>query len=312
MRFRVPILLLVFNRPDYMERQIAQLRLLGAKRIYISGDGPRNLNKSDEVNCHAVHELVKQIDWDCKVTLHFSTENQGCKLGVNNGISWFFDKVAEGIILEDDCFPDQSFFRYAEELLVKYRHNSHVGMIAGTNPAKNTRDSNSYFFSGLPFCWGWATWRRAWKKYDVNMRMWNKDGEKILKRVMVTKISRAYWRKLFDRTSHGLIDTWDYQWIFTCWRHQMLCIIPAANLVTNIGFDARATHTTFVFSPMAQQKAYSIIFPLIHPGTIQPDTSYDLAIQREFFERNRYLKLLEGIRNFAIRFFKVNDRINAI
>jgi hypothetical protein len=298
-RFSTPILLLVFNRPDYFVRMISVLRKLKPTQLYISGDGARKGNSEDEICCHQIQEAVKLIDWPCQVQTFFRTKNLGCKKAVHSGISWFFTLVEEGIILEDDCLPDPTFFPFCAQLLKKYRNTSQVWHISGSNFISLHDVQASYSFSMHPLSWGWATWRRAWKKYDVAIKDWPTQQEQIL-RQFISRRSRNYWKTILDLMYKQKIDTWDYQWIYLIWKHKGLSIIPSRNLVTNIGFDHRATHTKLFFSPLANYKVKSMEFPLKHPIHMYPNTELDQKIQA-LFEESRIGKVVRGFTQMFLR-----------
>lgn len=309
--FSTPILILEFNRPDYLLKTIEILRKISATDIYIHVDGPRQDNTAEQQASMQIQAYTKLIDWKCKVHTNFMTKHVGCKEGVSQGISWFFNKVSEGIILEDDCMPDISFFPYAEELLEKYRLDERVGMIAGNTFFNDLSCKTSYSFSIHPHCWGWGTWRRAWTKYDVTMSDFGKNGKEVVDDKFTSLKSRRYWMSIFTQTFIGNIDTWDYQWTYLSWKLNMFCVVPAINLVTNIGFDSRATHTKFAFSPIAFQKKYKMTFPLIHPKNVNPDLEMDHRIQGIIFEQNIVQKLLLGLKNYLKRLFIQNARITS-
>jgi hypothetical protein len=298
--FSTPILLLVFNRPDYLARQIEILRELRPTQLYVSGDGPRSTHPTDSTACQEIKKTLKLIDWNCEVVTKLRSKNLGCKVGVSSGIDWFFEHVIEGIILEDDCLPDLSFFEFSEQLLKKYRHDERVGQIGGTNLFENVISPTSYYFSIHPACWGWATWRRAWQKYDVTMQTWPEDGQAVLQRIFSSRSAVSYWTRIFQKTWHSEIDTWDYQWIYTCWKYDMWSAIPTQNLVENIGFDARATHTRHAFSPLAHLQSGTMVFPLKHPS-VQTNDQLDQQAQITFFEKHSYLKFLGGLQRFIQR-----------
>lgn len=293
-QFTTPILLLVFNRPDYLARQIEILRTIRPTQLFISGDGPRPNHQGDREATQQIKKTLRLIDWECQIFTKLRTKNLGCKLGVSDGITWFFQHVTEGIILEDDCLPDPSFFEFTSQLLKKYRHDQRVGQIGGTNLFEKVISPTSYYFSIHPACWGWATWRRAWEKYDVEIREWPDKGQEVLQKMFSSPSSQKYWTKQIGETLRGAIDTWDYQWIYACWKYDMLCAIPTVNLVENIGFDTRATHTKYAFSPFAHLKKDAMTFPLKHP-TVQANAQLDQQIQLEVFEKNVGLKLMIGL-----------------
>lgn len=194
----------------------------------------------------------------------------GCKRRMASGITWVFEQVEEAIILEDDCVPDSTFFRFCDELLEKYRNDERVVHIAGCNVYFGTAQAPySYFFSQQSNTWGWATWRRAWRHYDVQMGQWAAlRNTWWLRQVLGDWDAVAYWREIFDRTARGDIDTWDYQWLFTGWLRGGLAIIPSVNLISNIGFGADATHTKSVDELRAIPATHGMEFPLRHPPEV--------------------------------------------
>lgn len=274
-----PVLFLVFNRPEVTKRVFQEIRKARPTHLYISADGPRQDIEREVEKVSLVRDIATNVDWDCEVKTLFRERNLGCKLAVSNAVSWFFENEEEGIILEDDCLPDQSFFLYCHELLEKYRHDTRVMVISGDNYQQGREvTAESYYFSKYNHCWGWATWRRAWAHYDLNMLRWEKfcgqggldiwaDGSDVFKN---------YWTNIFDQVIAGRIDTWDYQWIFSCWAQNGLTCLPNKNLVKNIGFGVHATHTKSISHWRATLEADELKFPLIHPKIMVRNVSADI------------------------------------
>lgn len=173
------------------------------------------------------------------------------------------------IILEDDCLPDPSFFPYCGELLERYRADERIMMISGDNFQNGvTRTSDSYYFSQLPHCWGWATWRRAWRHYDFTMQDWRRAPNLgLLKELAKNPVLERHWRQCLDGVTAGKIDTWDYQWMYCMFARSGLSVVPDANLVTNIGFGPAATHTFAVDDPYLVP-SHAMEFPLRHPDNV--------------------------------------------
>src|SRR5271165_4717676 len=170
---RSPILFLVFNRPETTRRVFETIRAARPPKLYVSADGPRAGRAGEPQRCDEARRIATSVDWPCEVKTLFRDANLGCKMGVSTGISWFFDQEPEGIILEDDIVPLPSFFDYCDELLARYRDDERVAMISGCNPIANDfRVDESYFFARFCGIWGWASWRRAWRHYDVNISAW--------------------------------------------------------------------------------------------------------------------------------------------
>jgi hypothetical protein len=294
--FHTPILFLIFNRPDTTERVFQQIRALKPKRLFVSADGPRSHIPGEAELCTQTRSIIKQIDWDCEVKTRFSEKNQGCKIGVSSGIDWFFQNVVEGIILEDDCLPDITFFNFCEILLNYYRNDSRIMHICGTNfQDGKIRGTGSYYFSAINHVWGWATWKRAWDKYDVNIENYPELLEqKVISSMYSSPKMEKYWRKNFKLVHSKRKDTWDFQWQYAVSVHHGLAIIPNKNLVSNIGFDTNATHTIDDFHPCANRKLDSIN-TLNHPMFFVPDLRADYYTFRKYMSPKKLKKLQQLI-----------------
>ena len=246
----VPILLIVWRRPHTLRQVIDAMRPVAPSRLYVACDGP-NPERVDEVEKVAATRRVieREIDWPCQIVRLYSDVNQGCRLGVSRAITWFFEQVEEGIILEDDCVPHPDFFPYCTTLLERYRHDTRVWCISGNNfQGGNWRGSGSYYFSRIPLIWGWATWRRCWEYYDANLSQFaalRDSGH--LDSIFTDPLEREYWTGIWHRLRDtGKPNTWDYQWNYTVRTCSGLAIRPNVNLVENIGHGhIDATHTLY-------------------------------------------------------------------
>ncbi|MCI5189785.1 MAG: glycosyltransferase family 2 protein, partial [Candidatus Electrothrix sp. AS4_5] len=239
----IPVLFLVFNRPVLTDWVFQAIREARPRKLYLAADGPRMDCPDEAVRCKLVRGIVSKVDWPCEVQQLFQAQNLGCKKAVSGAISWFFDQEEEGIILEDDILPAPSFFGFCAKMLAEHRQDPQVMHVSGFNflgdPAQADCD---YFFSRFGSIWGWATWRRAWHAYRVEMKGW-----RTYRKTVFQHFPRSIWKdreRLYDRLACGEIDTWDYQWTF--WRlvQDGLSIVPTKNLVRNIGFGPNATHVT--------------------------------------------------------------------
>lgn len=241
------VLMLVFNRPDVTEQVFQAVRNARPPRLYVAADGPRPGRPQDEETTARVREVFKQVDWPCEVHTRFLTENLGCRNAVSSAIDWFFSKEEQGIVLEDDVLPSPAFFSYCDTMLERYKHDERVFSVVGNNLVEPWyQHPESYFFSKVFFVWGWASWRRAWQHYDVNMAAW--PNTRLLVNALPykskQKLHHAYWDLVFDLAFKNQISTWDHQWTFAHWENDAVCVTPANNLVRNIGFGADATHTS--------------------------------------------------------------------
>lgn len=266
-----PVAFLIFNRPETTAQVFMAIRKAKPAKLLVIADGPRPDRPDDNEKCASVRTIIEQVDWPCEILKNYSEVNLGCKRRVVSGLNWVFDNVEEAIILEDDCLPDATFFRFCDELLIKYRDDERIMMISGDNFLfDREKTPYSYYYSCHAHIWGWASWRRAWKFYDAAMSQWpeiKKTGR--LYEWFHTKKSVRYWTALFDKAYLGKINTWDYQWNFACRVRQGMIILPQVNLVSNIGFGFGATHTD-AKSIFAHMNVEPIKFPLLHP----PHMSY--------------------------------------
>lgn len=274
-QLQTPVALLVFNRPDLTERVFDEIARARPAKLLIVADGPRT--EAERELCDRTRAVVSRVNWDCEVLTNFSETNLGCKRRVASGIDWVFEQAAEAIILEDDCLPHPSFFRYCADLLEKYRDDERVMMISGDNfQLGRRRTPYSYYFSRHTHIWGWASWRRAWRYYDVRMEGWPalRESDWLMDLHGDERVTR-HWRAGFDQVYEGRLDTWDYQWAYACWSQNGLIILPEVNLVTNIGWRADATHTRTEESMAAGLESHEMEFPLRHPPQMLRDREAD-------------------------------------
>ena len=266
MTFDTPVALFIYNRPLPTARVFSRLALARPTRLFIVADGPANA--ADCRPCGAARAVVEEIDWDCDVCHHYSADHLGCRRRVSGGIDWVFSQCDRAIFLEDDCLPDMSFFPYCQSLLERYEDEDRVMTISGDNFQFGVRRTPfSYYFSAIPHLWGWATWRRAWEYYDVDMKQWPMVAGTNFPGDMIPPYAASHHRRGMADAHAGRLDTWDHQWVFACWMRRALCALPAVNLVSNIGFGPGATHckkpTAFASLP-----TQPIDLPLIHPPKI--------------------------------------------
>ena len=285
-----PVLFLIFNRPDTTQQVFHAIQKARPPRLYIAADGPRSDRVGEKEKCEAARAIANKADWNCSVENLFRNKHLGCGAAVSEAITWFFNHEEEGIILEDDCLPEPSFFRFVDELLDHYRNDNRIATISGDNfQIKPRRDDRSYYFSRFNHIWGWASWRRAWRVYDHGMNDWPTiRDEKWLVDALGSAPAAKYWARLFEETWQGNIDTWDYRWAFAVWREGMITILPKVNLVKNIGFRQDATHTTSSNSVNPSSITQPIDFPLLHPSHMIIDRIADEFTMAEY---SRMIKL---------------------
>ncbi len=277
---KTPIVFIVFARPDKTQLVFNEIRKIKPIKLFVIADGPRN--QEEWPRCKAVRDIIdKQVDWPCEVLKNYSDTNLNPKFRISSGLNWVFSQTEKAIIIEDDCLPDPSFFPFCEELLEKYRDNEQVMQISGYNFAvmdKNFKCDDSYYFSQIGLIAGWATWKRAWEHYDVNISKWPeiKQSRLIMKRLKNAAVADHY-DYLFDKYYRGLINSWDSQWFLTRWVQGGVSIIPKTNLTSNIGFDAdiAAFNRLDPDDARAHVPVNSIKFPLRHPNKISVNRKAD-------------------------------------
>lgn len=283
-QLRTPVVFIIFNRPDTTERVFAEIAKARPPRLLVVADGPRAGREGESEKVVATRAIIDRVDWDCKVLTNFSEINLGCKARVSSGLDWAFKQVEEAIILEDDCLPHPTFFRYCEELLGYYRYDQRVGMISGDNFQFGYRmNDDSYYFSNIIHIWGWACWRDRWQQdYDVAMQYWPKvrDEGRIADWTSI-RAEQNYLTDIFEKVFNGFIDTWDYQWYFGSRLNGRISVIPNVNLISNIGFGVDATHTK-IHSKLSNMKTEEIYFPMKHPLTIFASQTLDRLFNKAF------------------------------
>lgn len=258
MSLTTPILFLIFNRPEVTKRAFETIRRQKPRRLYIAADGPRSDRPGEWQLCSETRAAVEQVDWECQVKRLYRDQNLGCGQAVSQAITWFFENEEEGIILEDDCLPSDSFFTFCGEMLNRFRNEPRVGTISGDwfLPA-SLRHPHPYYFSKYVQIWGWATYRRFWKHYQLDLAGGVADWLSIIRAKNPIPLEARYWEEILRALKSGMIDTWDYQLMFVGWKNDFVHIAPTRNLVQNLGYGTNATHTTFE-SPLAELKAEEI------------------------------------------------------
>ena len=280
-----PVAFIIFNRPAETARVFAAIAAARPQRLLIVADGPRPNREGEAELCAATRAVVSRVDWPCEVQTNFAATNLGCKERVSSGLTWVFEQCEEAIIIEDDCLPHPTFFRYCAELLAHYRDDKRVAMISGGNFLHGQqRAPDSYYFSLYGHIWGWASWRDRWAGYDVGMPRWQElRRTDWLDKLLQDKWAARGWRGEFDAVAEGRLNTWDHQWRFAWWAAGQYAIAPSRNLISNLGFGEAATHTgDLAFAAtMANLPTQAMEFPLRHPAQITLDRAAESYIFRQ-------------------------------
>lgn len=302
---RTPVAFIIFNRPEVTQRVFAQIAKARPPKLLVVGDGPREARAGEVERVAAARDIIRQVDWPCDVLCNYSDINLGCKARVSSGLDWVFEQVPEAIVLEDDCLPDQSFFRFCEELLDRHRNDQRIGMISGDNfQFGREYNEDSYYFSKYTHIWGWASWRDRWvNEYDVDIKNWPQiRDDSTLAKFLEDQKEVAFWSALFDKAYLNQVDTWDYQWTLTNWSKGRLTILPSVNLISNIGFSADATHTVSA-SRFSNLPVRSIDFPLRHPTEVIQNKTADDFTKRDWFLTPLWKKIFNRLQVLSKRWF---------
>jgi len=273
------VLFLIFNRPDTTKRVFEQIKVAKPKRLYIAADAPRPGVARDQELCRQTREIVSHIDWDCEIKKLYRNKNVGCRKGVSSAVTWFFDHEEEGIILEDDCVPANSFFKFCDTLLEKYRDDTRIRHITGCNMQQGKKwGTGSYYFSNRTHVWGWASWKRVWNDYDLNLSKYSKEDikERLLNIYNDTLVAEG-WAEIFSQVKAGVINSWAYPLDFINFFNNGLVAIPNENLISNIGFGSEMTNATLEKS-IFDHIPLSEIDKITHPVFILPEKQADLFI----------------------------------
>lgn len=270
-----PVLFLIQRRPDVTAQVLASIRKARPAHLLVAADGP----EGDE-RCQETRRLVLEgVDWPCTVSTRFSQERLGCRKAVSQALDWGFSVHERLIVVEDDCLPDPSFFRFCPELLDRYQDDDRVMQICGCNLSGHpAQDGSSYYVSRFAMIWCWASWRRAWRHHDAQMTGWDTTRASPRWKAWCRFPGEAAWRrKLYDSACPGNIDAWSIAWEAARQARDGVSLIPSVNLVSNLGWGKEATHTHDANDPRASMQTAPVSFPLRHPARLEPDDRADLA-----------------------------------
>jgi len=280
--FDIPVLVIAYRREETTRLILEALRKIKPRLLYVSLNAPNPDNLQEIQQCEETKLVFESVDWDCQLLYLIRKEHLCAKDSIVGAINWFFSQVEMGIILEDDCLPSDTFFYFAQEMLLRYAYNKKVGMISGNCFSEGcSKNSESYYFSKYTYIWGWATWRDRWLSIDLNMIAWRSSKEEIL-RELSSFIEKWYWSRMFEKTYKGQIDTWDTQWFMSNLKEKRVSITPTKNLVTNIGFGKKA-HLTKELTPAANIALRPLNFPLAHPKRCIPSINLDKQIFMRYY-----------------------------
>lgn len=292
-KFDIPIVLFIFKRGDKAAKILAHISQIKPQKIYLIADGPRNIEEKTETeSCRK--KVEEAINWECDVIKNYASTNRGVYENIAGGAKWVFKREKWAIFLEDDNFPELSFFPFCREMLHRYEDNLRILWICGTNYKINTYfpEGTSYYFTQHMMPCGWASWRDKFTHYYDGELNLLEDGAS-LKKIKQLDYSKALkkqdisnWNRELSRKKNGLkFDSWDYQMSFTIRIHDLVGIVPKYNQITNIGVDNLSIHGGTSFDNEMTRRfcgldTKQLEFPLIHPREINTDRIYEKDVAR--------------------------------
>ena len=302
---KTPIVLIIFRRPDKTLKVFEKIRQVKPSKLFVICDAPRTEKPDEYEKCEKSRAIIDTIDWDCEVIKNYADTNLGSFRRIPTGLDRVFDQVEEAIILEDDCLPDLSFFQFCEELLNYYRNDQRIIMISGNNfQLGYQKNQDSYYFSRYTHTWGWATWKRAWKHFDMEMSAWPEiRDQQLLRTILDSDRDVKYWTSILQDTYDSKIEAWDYRWTLSAWLQNGLTILPNVNLISNIGFGEGATHTASTKNPWLNLPTQAMNFPLQHPEFIIRDRLADAFTQSTMYDPSLEFRIQRKLKLLA-NFFK--------
>ena len=287
-----PVVFCTFNRLDTTKRVFEKIKEASPPKLYLISDCARISKPGEDDKVAAVRAYIEaSVDWPCEIRKNYAQENMGCGRRISSGLSWVFEQEEQAIILEDDCVPDPTFFRYCQEMLEYYKDDDRIMMISGNNPMSGCyRVKGEYFFSKVPFVWGWATWKRAWDLYDFDLKSWP-TARKDPKWHKVFPL-RAYWVYMseFDALYRHTFNIWGYQLMYAIIYQDKLAVAPSDSHVFNIGFDEEATNTKKGFK-WIRQDIVPVRFPIAHIHTVEWNRDFDRFYMKKLNKHGIIVKM---------------------
>ena len=288
--YDVPVALIVYKRVDLTKKVFAAIREVRPAELYIISDGPKGRDDADAVRCVREY-LDSHIDWPCNIHRDYAEKNLGPRYRMPSGMKWVFENVDRAVFIEDDIEAGPDFFWFCREMLERYKDDQRVMMISGMNffPGDESFGDKDYCFAYFSHIWGWATWKRAFEGYDINIKSWPEVRKSGKIKDKFTRRGYNFFKWIFDDLQYQWYDqAWDYQWAYHRFINEGLGIIPRRNLVVNLGIaDKDAIHP--VESERVKDRVDGLIIEnmtenLRHPDEIKCNKRYDEKYQNEYLQ----------------------------
>jgi len=239
-----PIAFFAYKRPEHTRRALESLSQnegAASSELFIYCDAARRPEDAEAVK--EVREVARSEHWCGKVNVIEHENNVGCADSIIYGVTQICQQYGRVIVLEDDLILSPYFLNYMDTALDLYRDENQVMQISGYMFPVDLKDAKTDALF-LPFTnsWGWATWQRAWKEFDPEMKGYEKlKSNKKLRSQFDLNNSYEYFSML-EAQLNGEIDAWDIRWYLSTFMLNGLTLYPKKSLVKNIGFDGSGTH----------------------------------------------------------------------
>lgn len=315
--YDIPIVLFIFRRTSGLTGIMEKIRNVKPGKLYIIADGPRNSKEKEETDkCRNLLESL--IDWDCEVVKNYAVQNRGVYRNIGEGAKWVFQKEKWAIFLEDDNLPELSFFEFCKDLLERYRSNSKILWVCGTNYLGKYESQYSYVFTQHLLPCGWASWGEKFLKFYDGLLETLDSPENMKNFEESYKSKKLYAQQLYSikRTRH-LLETninrgsWDYQMLYSIRGNGLYGISPVFNQIKNIGVDAISEHGGNSWKKTMTERlcgmpSYLLKYPLNHPEHVSIDDKYERSIDKILL-----LPIVDRLKQKIARFVKPMLGLNA-
>lgn len=280
---QTPVVLIVYKRPELARRTLECVAAAQPKELFVIADGPKE--DDDTAAITRTREIFDDVSWPCTINRNFAEKNMGLRGRIESGLDWVFSQVDRAIILEDDCVPHPKFFPFCSEMLSRYADDPKISMVSGDN-AHGVQTENSFYCSRYTLIWGWATWSRAWAKYNHGMTWWPlMRDSKFVEWMFRGRRSSAYWTKTLQDNFEGA-NSWARVWMMSNWLEETVCGVSSANLISNVGFGEDATHTQNINAIRSFADTREPLLPIKPPAAISPDDKADAIADRVIFSKD--------------------------
>lgn len=228
-----------------MRGLIRSLEPLKPKLILLAVDGPKAGRTSDADLVRQTQNLVSEITWDTEIRTRFRGANLGLRKAVVDAVTWANSEYGRVMVLEDDVRAGPQLLEFLNHNLNTHQQNSKIAHINGYNLVPKVHLTNPDHASRLsiyPESYAWATWERAWQKYDDDLTWAKNASVEDIKKACGSTIGALRWKLNFSDAASERIDTWAFRWLASMWEHNWFMVSPNRNIARYMGWKD-GTHT---------------------------------------------------------------------